>query len=347
MIEERLRDNAVKALKEMRGKRSRSVNDVFERVLYLSPDEVKVRNYLRRRPVSIFNPGAVIEGKELLVFPRVVFDYYWYVSSVGLMKLGEELYESGKHGNSVVDMDIVLYPTEPWEIAKGLEDPRVSRDGENYLVIHTSVSPNKKGGILPLQGYTILDSNLRVTRKGFLRIFENGEEFVPPSFKDSAVIRRESGEETAMLLRPSVGGVEIGWFGLADLTSGRIPRETMRPVLVFEEWEDRVGWSTNTVPISSNEFLVGWHGVSKADIVYRNGVAIVSPDGELLGVSDYLLEPKGINEFYGDRPGVIFGCGLLRIKDWVYWVGGISDYAIGIFRASIDEVMSRVKWLSG
>jgi len=88
MIEERLRDNAVKALKEMRGKRSRSVNDVFERVLYLSPDEVRVRNYLRRRPVSIFNPGAVIEGKELLVFPRVVFEYYCVCIQRGLNEVG-------------------------------------------------------------------------------------------------------------------------------------------------------------------------------------------------------------------------------------------------------------------
>ncbi|MBP1357218.1 MAG: hypothetical protein JZD40_01835 [Sulfolobus sp.] len=116
-------------------------------------------------------------------------------------------------------------------------------------------------------------------------------------------------------------------------------------MLVMEEWEDKVGWSTNTVKLGKDEYLVGWHGVGKEDIVYRNGLAIVSSSGDLLGITDYLLEPRDVYEFYGDRPGVIFGCGLILRKDELYWVGGLSDYGIGIYTTELPKILENIRWI--
>ena len=34
-----------------------------------------MENY-HRRPLAVFNPGAVLEGEVVHLFPRIVFEYY-------------------------------------------------------------------------------------------------------------------------------------------------------------------------------------------------------------------------------------------------------------------------------
>ena len=76
----------------------------------------------------------------------------------------------------------------------------------------------------------------------------------------------------------------------------------MALVLVPEEWESRVGWSTNALPLEEGEYLVGWHGISDGDQTYRNGLALVNEEGYVQAISGYLLAPNGLNESYCDRP---------------------------------------------
>ena len=66
----------------------------------------------------------------------------------------------------------------------------------------------------------------------------------------------------------------------------------MKPVLFPEKWELKAGWSTNTVKIGFNEYLVGWHAIHKETNAYLNGFCLISDDERLLAVSDYLLAPK-------------------------------------------------------
>ena len=55
------------------------------------------------------------------------------------------------------------------------------------------------------------------------------------------------------------------------------------------------------------------------------------------------MVPKGIEEEYGDRPLVIFGDGLLAYKEKLIWVGGISDYGIGIFMTDLDKALEKIR----
>nr|KJR73811.1 MAG: hypothetical protein TU35_03720 [Thermoproteus sp. AZ2] len=323
---------AREAAERLKGLRRPRVIDVFERVDYIGPDDIVVSNYLRRRPSAVFNPGAALMGGEILIFPRVVFDYYWYSSSIGLIR-----YRVG--APKPLRAEILLWPKEAWEI-RGVEDPRIYVEGDRLHILHTSVAL-EPGGIRPLQAYTVLNEALKPVKRGYFKIKKGDEEYLPPSFKDSALLEIR-GDTLKLLTRPTIDGLEINWFGVAE--GYAIDADSLKPVMTFEDFETKVGWSTNAVRISSNEYLVGWHGVGR-DMIYRNGLAVVSPDGDLLGITDYLLEPKGIAEEYGDRPGVVFGCGLLLDGKYLYWIGGISDYAIGIFRAELDKALETIKWV--
>ena len=52
-------------------------------------------------------------------------------------------------------------------------------------------------------------------------------------------------------------------------------------------------------------------------------------------------------EQYGDRPLVIFGDGLFRYGELVVWVGGVSDYSIGVFATELDRIEENLRWIRG
>ena len=352
-LELKLYERVTRFLREVkyRGIRSRRGIDIFERVLYIFPNNIKVVNYPRSTPLVAFNPGAIVKDGCLLVFPRLIFDYYWYISSIGLfvLELKELLGKYNSYANKTYYTKIVLYPVEKWELV-GCEDARVILFNNNYHILYVAREiTSLEGHYRSLQGYAILDEKLNVISRKFFKIVHNGESYIPPAWRDSAFLEI-SVKRASLLTRPSIpssnGLIEIGWWGEVDLDTGNIELESLKPILPTEKWEFKVGFSTNTVKISSNEYLIGWHGVAE-DYIYRNGVLVVSRDGELLGITDYILEPKGLVEAYGDRPGVIFGNGLILYKDYLYWIGGISDYAIGIFRVHIDKLFESIKWIKG
>ena len=346
-----LLNQALDFIKKSMDTRRNRVVDLFERIAYISPDNLVITNYLRRRPLAAFNPGAVLVNDILQVFPRLIFDYYWYISSIGFFEVSLSKLESYRDVlvSDEINTRIVLWPSVDWDLV-GCEDPRVILIDGNYHVLYTARAITSiDGKYKPLQGYAILSRDLRVLDKKYFRIRSSDGEYIPPSWKDSAFLEVK-GNKALILTRPSIPFhdvlLEIGWWGAVDLSEGVVEADSLKPVLSFEKWEIKIGWSTNTVKISSNEYLVGWHGVGE-DYVYRNGLAVISPEGELLGITDYVLEPRGLIEYYGDRPGVIFGNGLVLRGEHVYWIGGISDYAIAVFRAKLEDVLANIKWLRG
>ncbi len=318
--------------------------DVFDRVCYIFPMQIKVENF-PRLPQVAFNPGALLEGKKLYILPRLIFDYYKYVSSIGLFSIDiDDVLSKTLPGE--YKAKIILWPKNLWEF-KGCEDARVAKVGDEYWILYTGNRHLERElpGIGPpyeFQGFAKLDREWREIERKFLRFVGHNVSQV----KDSAFLDVK-GDHATMLLRPTIDGVGVGWSGLVNVVTGEVYPDSLKPILPVAPWELKVGWSTNAVKISSNEFLVGWHGVLRADYSYKNGFAIVDKDGDLLGVTQYLLAPRGIVEEYGDRPFVIFGDGLVLYKEQIIWVGGVSDYAIGIFRTEIDKILENVKWMRG
>ena len=345
-----LRARIEKREKTIQGLRSKRVREVFRRVAWIPPHSIVISNLALRHPSAVFNPGVVYEEGFFKVFPRLVIGYHWYSSAVGVFLLDKELLSESSAPRVLegpFKTRVVVHPSEVWDIA-GCEDPRVERVGDKYLVLYTGVSP-KWGKVhgLAVQGYVFLDRDFNIVgKKRYFRLegFKGGEGI--HWWKDSAVLDVR-GSKAFVLTRPSIEDIEIAWRAVVDLDTGAIDPGTLEPILGAEPWERKVGWSTNAVKISSNEYIVGWHGVDKESHAYFEGVAVVSEEGELLGVSDYLMEPRDVNEMIGDRPAVIFGCGLAEVNGDLYWFGGAADTVIGVYRAPLDEVLASVRWVRG
>jgi len=348
--EERLKAKALKLIKYSKGLRKPITEDVFKLRIYLSPQDFYVVNYLRRTPLSAFNPGAILRHDKLLIFPRLIFDYYNYVSSIGYAELNiDELI----YGNVRCPLTtrIILWPTETWEF-RGCEDARIHEFNDEYYILYTGFGYLLYGDTFRdlktviVQGLAKVSKDLKVKSRGFFAIESRYGRYIPKSNKDGAFIEIK-GDKALLLARPTINDVDVCWKGIADLNEHILYEESLEPILGFEPWELKVGWSTNVVKISSNEYLVGWHAVLKEDLSYRNGLAIIDDQGNLLAISNYLLTPRGVEESYGDRPLVIFGTGLVKYKDMLLWIGGLSDYAVGIFIADFNDVLDKLKWLKG
>jgi len=333
-IEERLQNKAKQAIKELSHCRENRIEDIFTKRYYISPEDLFVEEYLRSKPVAAFNPGAFERDGKLFIFPRLVFDYYQYSSSVGIISVDIEKIIKGEIERPLKTR-IILWPKESWEFGRGCEDPRVCLFNDSIYMLYTAA------GRIGRQAFAELGPFFEIKRRGYFSI---GREKFSPSCKDSAFVVIKN-QRAVMLTRPNIRGVELCWRAEADLETLTIGEQTLRPVFVQEKWEYKVGWSTNVINLSENKYLVGWHAVLKEDDSYRDGLAVVADDAELLGTSDYLLVPQGLNESYGDRPLVIFGDGLVKYGKYLLWVGGISDYSMGIFITELDKALERIRWI--
>lgn len=340
MIEEILKDKFRNFLKKNRHlRRDRYVN-VFEKRYILSPEDFVVTNY-PRKPIAVFNPGALLFDKDVYIFPRLIFDYYNYTSSIGMFKTSIEDILEGNF-KKPIETEIIIWPREIWEFL-GCEDPRIFASNKDIIILYTGKGYIDHNMIhRDVLAIYMTDEKWHMKRKGFFKIVHENEKYIPKSNKDSAFIDLK-GNEGVILTRPHIEDVLIGWKSKVNLEEFTMPLESLEPIFPFEEWETKMGWSTNTIKISEGEYLVGWHAVVKKDLSYRNGFAIIDKNGKLLGTTDYVLMPEGLTEEYGDRALVIFGDGLLMYKDLIIWIGGVGDYAIGVFIAEKDKIMQNMR----
>jgi len=342
VVEKRLQKKAQSVIHGLQGRRGAKVDDIFDQRFHIAPSDLVVRNYLRPTPIAAFNPGAVLRDGRLLIFPRLIFDYYTYTSSVGLFEIPIDEIVQGRIPKPL-DAQIILWPKEPWEFGPGCEDPRVAIWNEEIYMLYTGASQygeDHKVQIKPVQGMAKFSPSFEIQSRGFFSIHGRDGAFTPAA-KDSALLAPRN-EKAVLLWRPQIGSLPVCWRAEANLGDYTVSEETMAPVLVPEEWESRVGWSTNALPLEEGKYLVGWHGISDGDQTYRNGLALVNEEGYVEAISDYLLAPNGLNECYGDRPQTVFGNGLVQYKDQLIWVGGISDYAIGIFITPLKRALGKL-----
>lgn len=323
-------------------KRKDKVLNIFNKRFYISNESIHITNYIRKTPLSSFNPGALLEGKRLYIFPRMIFDYYTYNSSIGVFSLDIEDVLEGKIPEKF-DTRIILWGDSIWEFGHGVEDPRIWKYNDKIYMLYTGSKHYERNGKLikkSVLGMAEVDLNdtSYAEKKGYFKLIGNGRTYIPEC-KDSAFIEPVENGIT-MLLRFHTKGAISAWRGIGNIENLTIDVNTVEPVLFPMEWEEKVGWSTNVVKIEEDKYLVGWHAVLKEDLSYKNGFAFLDRYGRIISITDYLLSPEGLIESYGDRALVIFGDGLLKYKEYIIWIGGISDYAIGIFITTLKDVLN-------
>ena len=341
-IEERLQRKVTQAIADLQGLRESKTEDVFTKRYWLSPEDLYIVNYPRTRPLAAFNPGAVLKGEKVYIFPRLICDYYRYVSSIAVVEVGvEELIRN--EIAKPLKTRIILWPEKPWEAIMGCEDARVCVVDGGFWVLYTAVGKHRINGndvCKHVFGFAELDEGFTVHRKGFFTV-EDDEGSLIPHNKDSALIAVRDRQASLLTRLTRIKECpNVCWRAECDLERLMMPASSLQPVLTAETWEYEVGWSTNVIQLAHDEYLVGWHGVLREDLSFRNGLAIVDAQGRLKAVSHYVLAPQGLWEQYGDRPLTIFGDGLLCYKDHLIWIGGVGDYCIGVFIAKLDDALA-------
>ena len=167
-LEDKLYERVSRALSELKGLRQPIVEDLFERVAYLGPEDFMVKGYKRTRPCAAFNPAAYLDGKRLLIFPRFIFDYYKYVSSVGLAEVDVEKLLS-RDLETPIESRIILWPNELWEFL-GCEDPRMSKLGSTYYLLYTGKGYYLEDGEYvrrDVLGLALFDTGWRLKGRGY------------------------------------------------------------------------------------------------------------------------------------------------------------------------------------
>ena len=309
------------------------MKNIFELETLLVGNQFSMTNY-PQIPLAVFNPAAYVKNGKLVILPRLVFDIRFYASSVGLTEplkfseLGEFNY-----GARDIKTKLLKYPTEDYEI-RGVEDSKITEDGKTILAVGVGKDSTKEH--FTTQTIMLEFNGEKITSaKPFL--FEGSE---INTGRDAVFIN-----DNVLLFRPEEKPLRTYRAYYDENDKNIVILEDglkVLPELDAENGELKRGMSTNVVRLSENQNIVGWHAVFEDRLEYKEGFMIFNDNGEITGVSELILETSGMLR-YGHRPFTLFGCGLVLVKDMLYFIGGVGDSWIGIFSAELNRVIEEIK----
>ncbi len=281
---------------------------------------------------AVFNPGVTDLAGETLLLARVE-------DRTGLSHFGVARSADGVN-DWVIETERAMLP----EVARdseqfGIEDPRITRIGEDYMIVYTGYSSD--GPLVAL-----------ATTRDF-RSYERQSVLFPPEDKDAALFPRRFDGRFAALHRP----VSITPNHAAHIWISRSPD--------LRHWGDhkillraREGswWDAHKVGLCAPPLLTeqGWlllyHGVrtTAAGSIYRLGLALldtVEPEHVLARSNEWIFAPDAPYERIGDVDQVVFSCGwqILDDGDTVRMYYGAADTSICLATASLSALLA---WLA-
>ena len=315
---------------------------------------------------STFNPGAILVGEEVHMLYRAVTDLTPYVSRLGLAVSGD-----GIHFERAADGP-VFEPQANFEVG-GVEDARITRDGEDFLVTYAAVS------VVPGPAYEKVDFFRRAREDPFterpgmppmgpsltgllrskdLRSFTFEGLITPGGIddRDGVLFPEKVAGRYVLLHRPT------NWVGE---TYG-----TDRPSIWLAYSDDLVNWDHGTggenllmaprenvaweagkigagpPPVKTDAgWLMIYHGVDER-YVYRVGAALLDLDdpGKVLARTDeFLLEPELPWERVGVIPNVVFPtAAVLRGRELLVYYGA-ADRVVGLATADVDRLVESLR----
>ncbi|KPK59386.1 MAG: hypothetical protein AMK73_08665 [Planctomycetes bacterium SM23_32] len=314
--------------------------------------------------VSVFNPGAVLADGRVLMLYRAVGDIREYVSRFGLAT-SKDGYEFERACDGPV-----FEPRHGYEVG-GVEDARITRDGDDFLVAYAAVSKvpgpvyaemdffraaredpyRERPGVPPLgESYTGL------LRSPDLRTFASEGLLTPPGVddRDGVLFPERVNGRYVMLHRPSSWvGPRYGtdrpsiWLAYSHDLKTWDYGEGGRHLLMTPQadWE-RAKIGAGPPPVRTDAgWLVIYHGVDDR-YVYRVGAALLDLDDVSVVIGrtdDFLLEPEEDYERVGVIPNVVFPTAAL----WepgrellVYY--GAADRVCGLATADMEELLDHL-----
>ncbi len=279
---------------------------------------------------AVFNPAAVRHEGETVLLVRVE-------ERTGISHLGVALSADGLSGWQLEPARGLLPETGSELEHHGIEDPRITRLGEEYLLTYTGYS---SGGPLVC---------LAATRD--FRSYERRGAILPPENKDAALFPEPIGGRFALLHRPVASGTPAGiWIARSpDLVHWGEHRPLL-PAGAAGGWESaKVG--LGPPPLATEEgWLICFHGVREtaAGAIYRCGLALLDrdhPERVLARSPSWALAPEAPYERVGDVGNVVFPCGwtLLDDGDTLRLYYGAADSCVCVATASLAALLAHLR----
>ncbi len=335
----------------------------MKRLLYIGRDDIRIENHPVERASAVFNPALLITGDSVIVYARIVYGYYMYVSSIARFSVPLNVVLSGRsgyeewmrsgHGRRGIEAEITVYPDNKYDMV-GTEDPRIYQYNGRIVMTYCGRSISyynyREGGLqasYPVTAYMIDDEG-RAWRKKYVhrlspgtgpRIREDRDAFLLEHNGQTYLFHRPTtihGENLLLISRVLDGGGVSGELSMLD---------AFDPVLVLEPapFEEKIGWATPPVRIGGDRFIAFIHGVDRELTGYHLFAAEISiHNGEIAldaVTPGYIMSPKTMAELYGERSYTVFPTGSWGIDDGDYLIGyGAGDLVVGLGTLNINEV---------
>jgi len=284
---------------------------------------------LPRMVNAVFNPGATVVGGETLLLLRVEH-------RTGLSSLIAATSADGLTGWKL-HLDKALEPRagcfeEHW----GVEDPRITPVGDNYMVVYVGYSP---AGPLPCLAQT--RDFVSWHRRGVLQ---------PPEDKDAALFPQCFGGRWALLHRPAPAMAGLGahiWISFSPDLHHWGDSRVLLPARRGGWWDaNKVGLGPPPL-LTKDGWLICYHGVrtTASGSLYRLGLALLDRDDPtkvLARGNEWVFGPREPYERNGDVGGVVFPCGwVLRDDgDTLHMYYGGADSVVCVAEASVSRLLS-------
>jgi predicted GH43/DUF377 family glycosyl hydrolase len=281
---------------------------------------------------ATFNPGAVEIDGETLLLVRVE-------ERSGLSHFAVATSANGRDG-WVLDRERVMLPEhdrheEHW----GIEDPRITRVGDEYFIVYTGYSMSG-----PLVCLAVTRDFVRFDRRGVL---------LPPEDKDAALFPTLFAGRWAMIHRPSPAMAGLGahvWLSWSPDLRHWGDARVILPARRGGWWDaNKVGLGPPPL-LTERGWLVCYHGVkvTASGSVYRLGLALLErdrPDVLIERGDEWVFGPQAPYERAGDVPDVVFPCGWILRDDGdtldMYY--GAADSFVALASASLGQLIDHLQ----
>ena len=280
---------------------------------------------------AVFNPGVAVLDGETILLARVE-------DRTGLSHLCVARSSDGLEGWTV-EADNRLLPAVESEAERfGIEDPRITLVGDEYMIVYTGYS--NAGPLVCLASTRDFES------------FERRGTLMPPEDKDAALFPHMFDGRFALIHRPvamqprHAAHIWLSWS--PDLRHWGDPA-ILLPAREGGWWDaHKVGLCPPPL-LTDRGWLLLYHGVrvTAAGALYRLGLALLDadrPDRILARSNEWIFGPHAPYERAGDVADVVFPCGWLLQDDgdtlYVYY--GAADSSICVATASLTALLD---WL--
>jgi predicted GH43/DUF377 family glycosyl hydrolase len=280
---------------------------------------------------AVFNPAVTRFEGETLLLARVE-------DRTGISHLAVATSANGLT-DWAVDLERSISPDLSSHAERfGIEDPRITRIGEEYMIVYTGYSGD--GALVALAS----------TRD--FRTYERRGVVMPPEDKDAALFPCRFDGRFALLHRPvsatpSAAHIWLSW-------SPDLRHWGDHTILLRAReggWWDAHKIGLCAPPLRTRQgWLLLYHGVrtTAAGSIYRLGLALLdleTPERVLARSREWLFGPEMPYERIGDVDQVVFSCGWQLGEDgdtlWIYY--GAADTSICVATASLAALLD---WLA-